>query len=185
MNVILQSFVHNPLLRAYFLSDYHNSADCESKPCLSCEIDRLFSQMYSGKKTPFGPAPFLHAMWLSQSHLAGYAQHDAHEFFISVLNEMHNNDGSADNNSNVCQCIVHQVFAGALQSDVTCQDCGNVTSANDPILDLSLDIVPPASAPKNQELGDDMDTSFGDILDQALQDIDKPAVTSLYDCLDK
>jgi ubiquitin carboxyl-terminal hydrolase 22/27/51 len=50
MNVILQAFLHNPALRVYFLSDRHNRALCEQsqrdeKPCLSCEMDRLFSEV--------------------------------------------------------------------------------------------------------------------------------------------
>ena len=39
-----------------------------------------------------------------------------------------------------CTCIIHQVFAGILQSNVTCLTCQNVTTASDPILDISLDI---------------------------------------------
>ncbi|KAF9155440.1 Ubiquitin carboxyl-terminal hydrolase 51, partial [Actinomortierella ambigua] len=31
MNVILQCFIHNPLLRGYFLSDMHSSKRCEVK----------------------------------------------------------------------------------------------------------------------------------------------------------
>lgn len=50
MSVILQSFIHNPLLRAYFLSDRHNRDLCmrsldSDAPCLSCELDRLFSEV--------------------------------------------------------------------------------------------------------------------------------------------
>jgi ubiquitin carboxyl-terminal hydrolase 22/27/51 len=39
-----------------------------------------------------------------------------------------------------CKCIVHKTFGGLLQSDVTCLECGTVSSANDPILDISIDI---------------------------------------------
>jgi Ubiquitin carboxyl-terminal hydrolase len=98
-------------------------------------------------------------MWMSQKHLAGYSQQDAHEFFISVLNEIHNNFSRKKTKSILerydlmssteletgtsaasCNCIIHQVFGGVLQSEVTCMKCGNVTTAMDPILDLSLDI---------------------------------------------
>ena len=46
-------------------------------------------KFYSGVKTPYGPCSFLHTMWMSSSDLAGYAQQDAHEFFISALNQIH------------------------------------------------------------------------------------------------
>ncbi|KAF9434598.1 hypothetical protein BGZ76_007749 [Entomortierella beljakovae] len=141
MNVILQCFIHNPLLRSYFLSDQHSSKRCEVKTdCMGCEMDQLFTQFYSGVKAPFGPCSFLHTMWMSSSDLAGYAQQDAHEFFISALNQIHAKSPSSKPLH--CNCIIHKTFAGVLQSDVTCLNCANVTSAFDPILDISLDLRP-------------------------------------------
>ncbi|KAF8932162.1 hypothetical protein BGZ58_007204 [Dissophora ornata] len=141
MNVILQCFIHNPLLRSYFLSDQHSSKRCEVKSdCMGCEMDQLFSQFYSGVKIPYGPCSFLHTMWMSSSDLAGYAQQDAHEFFISALNQIHAKSPSAKMHH--CNCVIHKTFAGELQSDVTCHTCENVTSAFDPILDISLDLRP-------------------------------------------
>lgn len=45
MNVILQSFIANPLLRNYYLSDKHNSKMCKIKDCTSCEMDKLYSEV--------------------------------------------------------------------------------------------------------------------------------------------
>ncbi|KAJ1032456.1 hypothetical protein NDA16_000480 [Ustilago loliicola] len=48
MNVIIQAFLHNPLLRNYFLSDRHNPSLCQGgKICLACEMDKIFSEFYS------------------------------------------------------------------------------------------------------------------------------------------
>uniref|UniRef100_V5EHQ6 Uncharacterized protein n=2 Tax=Kalmanozyma brasiliensis (strain GHG001) TaxID=1365824 RepID=V5EHQ6_KALBG len=48
MNVIIQAFLHNPLLRNYFLSDRHNPSLCNgAKTCLACEMDKIFSEFYS------------------------------------------------------------------------------------------------------------------------------------------
>jgi ubiquitin carboxyl-terminal hydrolase 22/27/51 len=38
-----------------------------------------------------------------------------------------------------CTCVVHRVFSGLLESNVTCMGCGNVTSTFDPFFDISLD----------------------------------------------
>ncbi|KAI1302425.1 hypothetical protein EDD11_005616 [Mortierella claussenii] len=148
MNVILQCFIHNPLLRSYFLSDQHSSKRCEVKTdCMGCEMDQLFTQFYSGVKAPYGPCSFLHTMWMSSSDLAGYAQQDAHEFFISALNQIHAKSPSAKLHH--CNCVIHKTFAGVLQSDVTCLNCANVTSAFDPILDISLDLRPTKRSKSN------------------------------------
>lgn len=39
-----------------------------------------------------------------------------------------------------CTCVVHKTFYGTLQSTVTCEKCKNTTTANDPVMDLSLDL---------------------------------------------
>jgi ubiquitin carboxyl-terminal hydrolase 22/27/51 len=147
MNSVLQSIVHNPYLRNYFLSNKHNRESCnvqdESGCCLCCELDDLFAlvkfhliQFFSKDHRPICPNNFLHSCWLSLRNLAGYEQQDAHEFFISLMNTLHlNSNGS----SSFCSCYVHQIFGGLLQSNVICSICHTVSTAHDPFLDISLD----------------------------------------------
>lgn len=94
LNVILQSFLHNPLLRNYFLSDRHNAKLCAAgRDCLACEMDKLFAEFFTRNDTPppYGPTSFLYAIWMdsSSSELSRAGQHDAHEMFISALNGIH------------------------------------------------------------------------------------------------
>ncbi|KAL7417112.1 hypothetical protein BDY24DRAFT_336151 [Mrakia frigida] len=146
LSVVLQTFLHNPLLRNHFLADRHNRYICAEtsaasdtkKDCMCCEMDRMFADFYSDDRSPWGPVTFLSSMWSSSSDLAGYAQQDAHEFFISALNQMHTN--SHGSKLIDCSCPVHTTFAGQLQSDVCCGSCGQITSAFDPMLDISLDL---------------------------------------------
>ncbi|KAG5641869.1 hypothetical protein DXG03_004093 [Asterophora parasitica] len=138
LNVVLQCFAHNPLLRNYFLGDKHNWRQCKQESCTCCEMDKLFSEIYSEDTTPFGPVSFLATTWRASADLAGYAQQDAHEFFISALNQIHNRSRGSTNIS--CNCIIHSTFAGQLQSDVKCERCGNVTPTVDPMLDISLEL---------------------------------------------
>ena len=138
LNVILQSFVHNPLLRSYFLSDKHNRGTCKNTDCTCCELDKLFSEIYSGESTPYGPTSFLVTIWRASSELAGYAQRDAHELFITILNQAHATSRGSTNI--LCNCIIHTTFSGQLQSEVKCERCGNVTSTLDLMLDISLEV---------------------------------------------
>ncbi|KAF8151031.1 hypothetical protein B0H34DRAFT_731104 [Crassisporium funariophilum] len=138
MNVVLQCLVHNPLLRNYFLSDKHNCRQCKLENCTSCEMDKLFTEIYSDDAIPYGPNTFLATTWKASAELSGYAQQDAHEFFISALNQIHSTSRGFTNVS--CNCIVHSTFAGQLQSDVKCERCANVTSTVDPMLDISLEL---------------------------------------------
>ncbi|KAK0222878.1 hypothetical protein EDD85DRAFT_860078 [Armillaria nabsnona] len=138
LNVVLQCLVHNPLIRNYFLGDKHNVKGCKIEDCSCCEMDKLFTEIYSVETAPYGPSSFLATTWTKSPELAGYAQHDAHEFFISVLNHIHSNSRGSTNVS--CNCIIHSTFAGQLQSDVKCERCNNVTSTSDPMLDISLEL---------------------------------------------
>lgn len=45
LNVILQCFIHNPLLRNYFLGDRHNTRLCKHTDCTCCEMDNLFAEV--------------------------------------------------------------------------------------------------------------------------------------------
>lgn len=48
--------------------------------------DEVFNEAYSGARAAYSPAQFLYAWWmLAGSHLGSYQQHDAHEFFLFVL----------------------------------------------------------------------------------------------------
>ncbi|KAJ7881755.1 hypothetical protein B0H14DRAFT_2340180 [Mycena olivaceomarginata] len=139
MNVVLQSFVHNPLLRNYFLGDKHNHKQCKiEEDCTCCEMDKLFAEIFSNEPTAYGPITFLFTTWRKSTELAGYQQQDAHEFFISTLNHIHSTSRGSTNVS--CNCIIHSTFAGQLQSDVICERCGTVNSTVDPMLDISLEL---------------------------------------------
>lgn len=105
MNSVLQALLHTPPLRNYFLSDRHNRFVCQQKNavldkknnsnknlqrlCLACDTDALFSAVFSGDRKPYSPAKFLYSWWQHAGNLASYEQQDAHEFFISMLDGIH------------------------------------------------------------------------------------------------
>jgi len=155
MSCIVQSLIHTPLLRDYFLSDRHIYAGEEGnggnggEQNIVCEISRLFQEFYSGAKTPLVPHVLLHMTWTHSHHLAGYEQQDAHEFFIATLNLLHRHLTRRDPSSSSDSSIVDTVFTGKLRSDVVCQACQNVSTTIDPFWDISLDL--PTVLPAGQE----------------------------------
>ncbi|KAJ2076521.1 hypothetical protein H4R24_005652 [Coemansia sp. RSA 988] len=133
-------------------------AAASAPACMACELETAFQALYSGARTPFAPVGLLHALWQLRGDLAGYGQQDAHECLVALLDTLHvgftenvlrSAEGEAQplaqqlhthTHLHPCSCLVHQAFAGVLQSTVTCVRCGNATVAHDPILDISLDI---------------------------------------------
>lgn len=114
MNSVLQALLHTPPLRNYFLSDRHNRFFCQRRNngdgdggggagkrnggnsgnkngriCLACDMDAMFSAVFSGDRAPYSPAKFLYSWWQHAANLASYEQQDAHEFFISMLDGIH------------------------------------------------------------------------------------------------
>ncbi|KAF2743707.1 ubiquitin carboxyl-terminal hydrolase 2 [Sporormia fimetaria CBS 119925] len=139
MSVVLQTLIHNPFIRNFYLSEGHKKEDCQKEGCVSCALDEMFVEFHSNEKTEgFGAVNMLMGSWLAGEALAGYSQQDAHEYMQFMLNTLHlQNDGVA---SNDCRCIVHQTFYGKLCSTVTCDSCHNTNTAEDPYMDLSLDV---------------------------------------------
>ncbi|TIB67010.1 cysteine proteinase [Wallemia mellicola] len=149
LNVVLQAFIANPLLRSYFLSEKHNHILCSKEGCMACEFDKLFMQVHQPDLTPLGPISLLHTLWTAPgaSDLAGYAQQDAHEAYISLLNLIHAGCTTSENiHSDECSCIIHQTFQGTLQSELKCGKCNYASVTSDPFLDVSLDVGTPSSS---------------------------------------
>ena len=152
MSVVIQSLLHNPFLKSWYLSEGHASQSCERDACTSCALDEIFSEFWSGEKTEgYGAVPMLLSSWKNSEQLAGYQQQDAHEYLQFILNALHSTykpglpegetDESEENTQDgECDCIIHKTFYGKLRSTVTCNDCKNKTTALDPFMDLSLDL---------------------------------------------
>ncbi|KAK3320069.1 ubiquitin carboxyl-terminal hydrolase-like protein [Cercophora scortea] len=146
-NVVLQSFLHNPVLRNFYLSDGHQSSNCEIPHCLSCAMDDMFQDFYALENTNgYTAANILSGFWISDKkafeNLVTTKEQDAHEFFQFLAEELHERNGDGKKpetgSEHSCNCIIHQTFYGKLQSTTTCQHCGGVTNQVQSFLDLSL-----------------------------------------------
>ncbi|CAE6095104.1 unnamed protein product [Arabidopsis arenosa] len=165
MNAVLQALVHAPPLRNFWLSGQHNRDLCPRRTmgllCLPCDLDVIFSAMFSGDRTPYSPAHLLYSWWQHSTNLATYEQQDSHEFFISLLDRIHENEGKSKclyQDHEECQCITHKAFSGLLRSDVTCTTCGSTSTTYDPFIDISLTLdsvngFSPADCRKNRYSG--------------------------------
>ncbi|MCJ1322384.1 hypothetical protein MMC15_007732 [Xylographa vitiligo] len=145
MSVILQAMMHNPLMRNFFMSERHgNPKKCplmNGEDCTACAMATSFIDILATEKIEgHGPTELLHKSWLKNSTLAGHHQQDAHEYFQSLLDQLHNSCGCVAQVYKPCECLYHRTFYGKLRSTMTCLSCKNVTVSEDPIVDLSLDI---------------------------------------------
>lgn len=168
MSTIIQTLIHNPLVRDFFLSAKHFHCikrDQDDDTCITCRIDEVFTNFYTSQSVAgYGLTSFLATCWKINKSLAGYTQQDAHEFWQFVLGEFHkshlvnskNHRITLDEKVNVnkhtrsssisfgsndhCDCITHKIFSGELQSTIKCLECENVNKTVDPMIDLLLEI---------------------------------------------
>jgi ubiquitin carboxyl-terminal hydrolase 22/27/51 len=165
MSVILQSLIHNPIIRTFYLTEGHKKEDCEREACTSCALDDIFNDFFGQEKHEgYGAVQMLQGCWKGGGGLAGYSQQDAHEYLGFILNSLHSANTAEDDDSQGsiaqpkdaadrdCTCVVHKTFGGLLKSTVTCSKCKTTTTAHDPFMDLSLDIRNSATANKKNKL---------------------------------
>ncbi|CAA6672615.1 unnamed protein product [Spirodela intermedia] len=160
MNSVLQALLHAPPLRNYFLSDRHNRFLCQQRRQKRGNAMAMGGGLVNGAyhrnagrgcawpviSTPCTPlsSPAI-GWWQHATNLASYEQQDAHEFFISMLDGLHEKlsqgqgKPAASQGTGEC-CIAHRVFSGILRSDVICTVCGFTSTTYDPCVDISLDL---------------------------------------------
>lgn len=145
LNSVLQVLMHTPMLRNYVLSDQHVCPFLkEPSRCFTCEISRIYQQSYMLNISVISLQKLLKIFWDNTWYMASALQHDAHECFIAILDIIHKqaiiqneNDKDIKHLEN-CQCIIHKIFKGVLQSDIVCQSCNNVSSKIDIINDIPI-----------------------------------------------
>ncbi|CAF0873734.1 unnamed protein product [Rotaria sp. Silwood1] len=148
MNSVLQAFVHAPVLRDCFLSEKQHH--CESNDtnhilnnCIMCQLRRLYHHVHQAQTTnePFVPSQLLYLIWTHENHLAGFEEQDAQELLMALFNIIHSQNSNDDtNDEKSCSCIIDRFFKGALQSEITCSQCGSVSTKNDLVRDISLQL---------------------------------------------
>lgn len=104
MSCILQTLIHNPLVKMQFFDNDTHFFNCPCQPayssgeaidsslaCITCSVDMIFRDFYtSSSREGYGITTLLSTAWHKNKSLAGFQEQDAHEFWQFLLNEFHN-----------------------------------------------------------------------------------------------
>lgn len=132
--------MHNPMVSRYLMADRHPQCFNKSQ-CTVCQLIELHQQTMVQQVC--APTSVLYTTWRDRSNaMIGFAQQDAHEFFIAYLDLLHRDMLSAERSRKIDSSHINKVFSGRFQSDVVCVGCGACSSVADPFLDISLDVRP-------------------------------------------
>ena len=146
LNATIQCLTYTPPLANACLDRTHSSRCGQQGFCLSCiterHINEALGRSKGGSITPKGFVGNLRAIC---KHFRKGRQEDSHEFLRYVIDHMQRNSlGSAAGKKlskiEAETSMIHAIFGGVLQSQVSCQKCPYESDTFDPFLDLSLDM---------------------------------------------
>lgn len=153
MSCVLQTMLHNPLVRYQFFNNDLHFFNCDShaaeidglSACITCLVDAVFKECFTSlSHDGFGITNLLITAWFRNQLLAGFQEQDAHEFWQFLLNEFHSDYERVALRAGIppepCKCVAHATFLGQLESSVVCGNCKAVTRTVDPLVDLSLEV---------------------------------------------
>ncbi|GJD09353.1 Ubiquitin carboxyl-terminal hydrolase 22 [Galdieria sulphuraria] len=158
MNAILQVMLHTLPLKRYFLSDSHRSTCSFSRniqECAACALDDLFMKGFHesfekdlSEREALSPQFILEIIWRHCDSLASYAQHDAHEFFITFVNVLRQHiiceDACPKKERNGMKVngreVIDHLFSGVIESHVYCGGCKRYSATLEDYFDISLDL---------------------------------------------
>lgn len=162
MNAVIQMMVHNPLLANFFLgmghpvhlcpisnaaekktdsdSEDEDDEDKDPKACVACGMTEVFSDVVQADQSqPAHAVNLLFASWKNIPHMQGKQQQDAQEWFILIVDKLHEAVATNGDSNAPCECFFHKVFFGRLHSEVTCDKCKTVSITRDEYSSISLD----------------------------------------------
>jgi ubiquitin carboxyl-terminal hydrolase 22/27/51 len=185
MNAVLQMMVHNPLLASYFLGMGHpvhlcpisnqpdkkndsdsedddDNEDKEQKTCVACGMTEVFSDATQADQSlPAHAVNLLFASWKNIPHMSGKQQQDAQEWFILIVDKLHEAVSQHQNSKKQCDCFFHKVFFGRLNSEVTCDKCHTTSTTEDEYSSISLDFK--KQAKKKKKASSDVKTAVPNV----------------------
>ncbi|KAA0197021.1 Ubiquitin carboxyl terminal hydrolase 22 [Fasciolopsis buskii] len=146
------------LIHGHLVGERAPFSETASEPCFPTKRRHMGSDRLSDdsngsddlKQLPLVPdhpsrgprAPSLNGTTaLPEAKRSPRASSESHTPTVDSASSQTSASSSRDSSGESCDCIVHQVFFGDLESVISYEGCGHSSSTVDPFLDLSLDVI--------------------------------------------
>jgi ubiquitin carboxyl-terminal hydrolase 22/27/51 len=71
--------------------------------------------------------------------MQGERQQDSHEWYLQIIDKLHECEKPSYDNKGVCRCFIHKAFFGRTRQEIACNKCGFVSRTQEQMLYLTLD----------------------------------------------
>lgn len=71
--------------------------------------------------------------------MQGERQQDSHEWYLQIIDKLHECEKPSYDSKGVCRCFIHKVFFGQTRQEIVCNKCGFVSRTQEQMLYLTLD----------------------------------------------
>ncbi|KAK1349871.1 ubiquitin carboxyl-terminal hydrolase [Hamiltosporidium tvaerminnensis] len=140
INSILQIFINSRKIQNIFFSLEHQTKLCKMKNCLYCSIKIVLNDLFSNSKYTINITNFIYNLWKNENILIGNKQYDAHDFYLTLCQNLHSKNSNENFDSKNCNCMIHRMFFGTFISSLECQKCKNISSKIESFLSISLEM---------------------------------------------
>ena len=90
----------------------------------------------SSKNTYINPDKLINALEDINCMMSVWNQEDSHEYFMSLMSRLQ--EDSVPKGHKMTESIIYDIFGGLLHQSVKCSNCGEISTTEQPIYDLSL-----------------------------------------------
>lgn len=139
-NAAVQTMVHIPAIQHYLFQllrgDYKNTVKAGSVSHVLAETTMKMWAPEATKNTYINPDKLINSLEDINCMMSVWNQEDSHEYFMSLMSRLQ--EDSVPKGHKMTESIIYDVFGGLLQQSVKCSNCGEVSTTEQPIYDLSL-----------------------------------------------
>lgn len=134
MNTIFQIFLNSKILKKRFCDTSHERVTCPNETCIICAMKNMYIDCYSAL-LPILTNDFLYAFFVNMKGKYKSEQFDAYEFFLDLCQILHE---QFNNQSEDCNCLIHEIFEGSTISTLKCLNCDFTSTKLEKFNSLSL-----------------------------------------------
>ncbi|ADM11577.1 ubiquitin carboxyl-terminal hydrolase [Encephalitozoon intestinalis ATCC 50506] len=140
INAVLSIMINLCPIRDELLSNTHTRFKCRDSRCIMCAMKSLIDYSYGSECVL--THKFIHTMWLLVPHFVGSMQQDVHEFFVCLLQKIHEAYDFQSTDEITCKCLSHRTFFGMFSSTMLCRNCNLKKTKEEAFATIPLECLP-------------------------------------------